>query len=528
MCCFLFWGESSFCIIRIRQDVAPCQLLANKALICVKRTFKRRMSDEPKRLKQTCIFADLKLSLVVEEVEDVTSDEEDAVLLLPNVGIRAKVYAYCEVGSTPIPTADAYPRHDLSIHGRPVYVGQTIQELKERDSQHLASSLSTFDRDYTSRSQYIMVLLSERHFAAAEKEEDFKEETLHPAGEWMDYCETTYISTFDTFHTGLNRTKGGQGRGWLVAMSEAIAKATYLRFLTVYMPAFRKYYEDHKEDRHANAPYSHPILGSLIDHIRSGDTRIPPQFEEELLTGMGLDLRDQTIVERDRKWEEKYMPAFRKYYEDHKEDRHANAPQTHTILGSLISSIRSGLTRMPPQFEEELLTDMGLDLRDQKIVERDRRWEEEYMPAFRKYYEDHKETRHANAPGTHPILGKLISNIRSANTRIPPHFEEEMRRMQLLLCYENLARHVMRTLHRTVGCIETDVEAKQVLEEATKMHALLSSLRAGIKGRPALLKAGLFQLPFGKTPLGDGVARFVADMKRLDKKRSATRKRKRS
>ena len=516
------------------------------------------------------------------------------------MGIRAKVYAYCEVGSTPIPTADAYPRHDLSIHGRPVYVGQTIQELKERDSQHLASSLSTFDRDYTSRSQYIMVLLSERHFAAAEKEEDFKEETLHPAGEWMDYCETTYISTFDTFHTGLNRTKGGQGRGWLVAMSEAIAKATYLRFLTVYMPAFRKYYEDHKEDRHANAPYSHPILGrlissirsgltrippqfeeelltdmgldlrdqtiverdrkwgeeympafrtyyedhketrhanapyshpilgSLIDHIRSGDTRIPPQFEEELLTGMGLDLRDQTIVERDRKWEEKYMPAFRKYYEDHKEDRHANAPQTHTILGSLISSIRSGLTRMPPQFEEELLTDMGLDLRDQKIVERDRRWEEEYMPAFRKYYEDHKETRHANAPGTHPILGKLISNIRSANTRIPPHFEEEMRRMQLLLCYENLARHVMRTLHRTVGCIETDVEAKQVLEEATKMHALLSSLRAGIKGRPALLKAGLFQLPFGKTPLGDGVARFVADMKCLDKERSATRKRKRS
>ena len=456
MCCFLFWGESSFCIIRIRQDVAPRQLLANTALICVKRTFKRRMSDEPKRLKQTCIFADLKLSLVVEEVEDVTSDGEDAVLLLPNVDICAKVYAYCEVGSTHILTADAYPRYDPSIHERPVYVGQPIQELKERDSQHLTSSLSTFDRDYTSRSQYIMVLLSERHFAAAEKEEDFKEETLHPAGEWMDYCETTYISTFDTFHTGLNRTKGGQGRGWLVAMSEATAKATYLRFLTVYMPAFRKYYEDHKEDRHANAPRTHTILGELINHIRSGHTRIPPQFEEELLT------------------------------------------------------------------------DMGLDLRDQKIVERDRRWEEEYMPAFRKYYEDHKETRHANAPGTHPILGKLISNIRSANTRIPPHFEEEMRRMQLLLCYENLARHVMRTLHRTVGCIETDVEAKQVLEEATKMHALLSSLRAGIKGRPALLKAGLFQLPFGKTPLGDGVARFVADMKRLDKKRSATRKRKRS
>ena len=41
---------------------------------------------------------------------------------------------------------------------------------------------------------------------------------------------------------------------------------------------------------HADAPYSHSILGELISNIRSGHNRIPPHFEEELLVDMGLDL----------------------------------------------------------------------------------------------------------------------------------------------------------------------------------------------------------------------------------------------
>ena len=52
---------------------------------------------------------------------------------------------------------------------------------------------------------------------------------------------------------------------------------------------------------------------------------------------------------------------------------------------------------------------MGLDMRNQKIVERDRKWEEEYMPAFRDLYRD---TGHINAPRSHPILGHLMNDIR--------------------------------------------------------------------------------------------------------------------
>eukprot|EP00966_Prymnesium_polylepis_P179522 4156801-Prymnesium_polylepis.2 len=70
-----------------------------------------------------------------------------------------------------------------------------------------------------------MVLLTERRFAAAEKDEDFTDQTLHPVGAWMDYWETRYISEFDTFVNGFNRTKGGQGGGWLVAMREAKAES---------------------------------------------------------------------------------------------------------------------------------------------------------------------------------------------------------------------------------------------------------------------------------------------------------------
>eukprot|EP00966_Prymnesium_polylepis_P021797 500924-Prymnesium_polylepis.1 len=77
------------------------------------------------------------------------------------------------------------------------------------------------------------------------------------------------------------------------------------------MPAFRKYYE---KEGHVNARQDHPILGRLVNHIRKGHTQVPPQFEEELRS-MGLDVRNQHIVQRDNRWEEEYMRAFREYYE---------------------------------------------------------------------------------------------------------------------------------------------------------------------------------------------------------------------
>ena len=400
------------------------------------------MGGTSNRLKQT----------PADVVEDATTDgEEEFNEPLPNVDICAKIYAYCEV-ATEIVGADAYPQYDPAVHGRPLYVGQSIQELKIRDKQHLGLSYTVFDRQYTKQNQYVLVLLAERRFAAAEKDEDFKDDTLHPAGAWMDCWETKFISEFDTFVNGFNRTKGGQGSGWLVAIREAKARVMYKRFLTTYMPAFRDFYEE-TERTHVNASQTHPILGQLLHSIRTGNTQVPPQFEEELRC-------------------------------------------------------------------------MGLDLRNQHIVQRDTRWEEEYMPAFRDYYDETKRT-HVNASRSHPILGSLLHSIRTGNTQVPPQFEEELRSMRLFWCASNLARHVTRVLKREVKSLE-DVEAKKVVTEAAMEHSRILTRRRGIKGKKALSNAGLYKVPFGTKPLGDGTARFAADLKRLKQEESTTKKRKRS
>ena len=262
----------------------------------------------------------------------------------------------------------------------------------------------------------------------------------------MDHWERKFISEFDTFNNGLNSTKGGQGRGWMVAMREGIAKKAYMRFLNVYMPAFRDYYQ---AKGHLNVPKSHLTIGPLMINIRSGNTQIPPQFEEELHT-MGVDMRNQHIVKRDKIWEEEYMPAFRDYYQ---------------ATGDL------------------------------------------------------------NVVQSHPIKGSLMSSFRRGHTQIPPQFKEELRHMNLFLCTFNLARHVMRTLGRTVDSLE-DADVREAVKEAAEVHTRLLVLRKGIQGKDALMKASLLQIPFGLKPLGDGTARFVADLKRLDK--AATGKRKRS
>ena len=135
------------------------------------------------------------------------------------------------------------------------------------------------------------------------------------------------------------------------------------------------------------------------------------------------------------------------------------------------------------------------------------------MPAFRKYYKETENT-HVNAPQTHRILGKLLNCIRTGNTQIPPQFEEELRSMHLFRCTLNLARHVTRVLNREVESLD-DAEARRVVDEAAMEHSRLLAHRKGIKGKKALSNAGLFKVPFGTRPLGDGTARFIADLERL-------------
>mmetsp|Transcript_44233 Transcript_44233/g.130399 ORF Transcript_44233/g.130399 Transcript_44233/m.130399 type:complete len:341 (+) Transcript_44233:503-1525(+) len=125
---------------------------------------------------------------------------------------------------------------------------------------------------------------------------------------------------------------------------------------------------------------THPVLGHLMHDLRRRRTQIPPQFEQQLLS-MGLDLSDQNIAARIKRWDDVYMPAFRKVYKD---TGSANAPRIHPVLGHMMPRIRKGSAQIPPQYEEELLS-MGLDLSNQKIATRDKMWEKQYMPLMRDY-----------------------------------------------------------------------------------------------------------------------------------------------
>ena len=190
------------------------------------------------------------------------------------------------------------------------------------------------------------------------------------------------------------------------------------------MPAFRAFY---RARGHLNVPQSHGQLGQLVRSIRSGRS-VPPRYEDELQR-MGLGQDTQRIAQRDAMWQE-YMPAFRAYRDD---NAHINIPRSHP-LGVAVHRIQTGNTPVPPQHEAELVA-TGLDLRNQRLVQRDARWEE-YMPAFRAHRE---QNGRANIPRSHPILGKLVSSIRAGRTMVPPQHEAELVAMGL--------DHVLRNQH---------------------------------------------------------------------------------
>ena len=510
-------------------------------------------------------------TVCVNEAEvHISENEEEEDEVLQNSEVHAIVYAYCVPRGESSRSEKAPPYYDPDLHDTPVYVGQTIQDILVRDKQHRGGNTTPFDRQYTDRAQYTLVVLDSRTFAPAATPCAFRDDTLRPAAEWMDVKEQAFIARFDTYRNGWNSTAGGQGRGWLVIVREAIAKATLKRFETVYMPAFRDHY---KEFKHVNAKRDHPVIGKLLNSVRTGNTAIPAKCEDELLQ-MGLDVRNQKIVERDRRWDNEYMPAFRDHY---KEFKHVNAKRDHPVIGKLLNSVRTGNTAIPAKCEDELLQ-MGLDVRNQKIVERDRRWDNEYMPAFRDHYKefkhvnakrDHpvlgtlvnhirtgntaipakcedellqmgldvrnqkiverdrrweneympafrihdKEFGHVNAKRDHPVLGTLVSHIRTGDTAIPAKCEDELRSKGLFWCTQNLARHVARMLGRTAVSLD-DAEVRDAVAQAAAHHAKLLTLRSALT-KDERRRAGLTMIPLGTKSIGDGIARFHADVTRL-------------
>ena len=332
----------------------------------IRMSAKRRAEDDPLpdvRVKQA------KLSLLpnsvpssylcdINKAEDIDENLNGAVTAIANRDIDCIIYAYCKNCQPQTACSEQYPVYDKTKHGAPVYVGQTRQKLKCRDVRHLNSDKTSFDRQYSDRAQYTLVKLAVKTFRAAKNPEQFVQQTLKPAHAWMDARETHFIKKFRTYVHGLNSTLGGQQ--WKTSFhyfKNAIIKLNTL-YDKKYMPKFREFYSKHG---HLNAPCDYPIIGRVVDKIRSRRQFIPNQFEAELADMGGISMENQVKAQAITRWENNYMPHLREFYSNH---GHLNVPASYPIIGSLLQRIRVKKTLIPNQFEAEL-SGMGGILRKQ-------------------------------------------------------------------------------------------------------------------------------------------------------------------
>ena len=125
------------------------------------------------------------------------------------------------------------------------------------------------------------------------------------------------------------------------------------------MPSFRTYYEEHG---HVNAPRSEPAIGKLVHNVQRG-TVIPPQFSAGIDAMGGIAMETQVEVQMIT-WEDIYMPAFRKYYEEH---GHISAPQSESVIGKVINTLRSFRRKAPSWIQAEFDAMGGVTMDDRRI-----------------------------------------------------------------------------------------------------------------------------------------------------------------
>lgn len=372
-------------------------------------------------------------------------DMEQKDNVLHNKDEKCTIYAYCPTNSnTPKDWhKKEIPYYDPTIHENPAYVGLTIREGLTRDGQHLRHNKTEFDKKYTSRSVYQLVLLETKTFPKAVNDKDYKKETLEPAAKWMDEMEIYYIKLYDTYKNGLNCTEGAQN-GCMISCKEAKAKQSYIYFRDIHMPRCQECYDKRGTINISYGDEEFPEVAELINHMRRGSTTIPSEFKDKL-RALGFDDRNQNDVKSIEYWETIHMPAIETYSSNY---GHINIPRNSegfAKTGNLFHDIRRGKSKVPNQFKQKLI-DYGF------------------------IYD----------------LNNLYNHIKFVIGRTPYHPEHDTDVRNALLCVSNY-------------------------------HKSMMGKRVG-KGRKELDEFGIFKLPFGTKPLGDGIDRFLNDMELAVKK----------
>ena len=265
--------------------------------------------------------------------------EEDLDFEIGFKTVKCIIYAYFKPGTTA------------------VYTGQTKQKLETRDKQHLRGSKQVFDKVYTSKSKFELRELEKKTFTANIQSKSDYTGFIESYGTWMDDREKYYINKYDTWKGkhGFNQNEGGQGLQNHVRNAQEAFKRSLTKFSVVKWPAMLAFWKRDRAELPGIGMHSlvmctrnEPIIGMLIDCIRTGHTAVPAFYKKKMIELGHADNKSEGL------FKQQYIPLINKIL---LEDR-AKLPVTGTpalamvrekepIIGRLIRSIRTGATAVP-------------------------------------------------------------------------------------------------------------------------------------------------------------------------------------
>ncbi len=256
-----------------------------------------------------------------------------------------------------------------------VYVGQTMQTLKQRDKQHLAGRKQEFEKVYTSKSKFELKALEKKTFTANIQSKSEWTRFIKSYGEWMDEREKYYIKHYDTYvdpikfqekwletqWDKLNRDPGGQGLAQHVRIAHSAFKRSLNKFRTKYWPAMQAFLETERAKLPCGTPSlmmverKESIIGILINGIRTGNTSVPALYKKKMLEHGYVDNHSEGM------WKQVYIPLVEAFLET----KEAKLPVSGTPallmkkmnirkdkISILLNHIRTGHSSLPARYKK--------------------------------------------------------------------------------------------------------------------------------------------------------------------------------
>jgi len=170
-------------------------------------------------------------------------------------------------------------------------------------------------------------------------------------------------------YIGESNPKAAARRAWLEERKWADSYSDG-KWTHVIQPALQAYFDEHQELW--SVPQDHPVIGSVVDHMRSHGAYIGESNPKAAARRAWLEERKWADSHNDGRWTYVIQPAFRAFFAHHKHllvrqsgdyadaaDWWPAALMPLKELGRLVNSIRSGNTAIPPEFRDELVDTMG-------------------------------------------------------------------------------------------------------------------------------------------------------------------------